>query len=331
MRRRSPHIRHVAALAVAGACLLAACGEGGEDEGLPPLGPLKPIRAQADFVTPLDHYMPTPRQRAVIATAKSELTARCMEKMGFTGYPVDSYAAQAEIPLHGNTFGVFDEDIARRHGYTPSFNDALMAQNTDIELRFAEWSSPAISEALNGRARPRSLPSAGEAPVPEEVPVGGCEGAAAKELYGYVGASPPTTLVNWIETLQMQAGGRAMNDPRMKAPTEAWSRCMKDRGYDFATPTDSNNTLGGEQTDHDTAVKGALADVRCKWSSGFIDTQVALVAAYENQVIEKNAERLQTSLDERKRLLAAIAQRGLGRIREPLTVEDGPAGGGAGG
>ena len=311
-----PHVLLAAALVVLAAT--AGCSDAGEQTGAPALGPLPQIRSQADLVLPLDHYLPSPRERAVLATARSELTARCMEELGFTGYPVDSYAAQTQVPLHGNDFGVFDETNARTYGFGASFETALLAQSADLETRFAKWDSADARAARGGAVSsdPNAAVGKGAAPTVAGVPAGGCEAEGPRRLYAFIGATAPPDL-GWIDTLQGNAFAQAAQDERLRPVTEGWSRCMKDQGYDYATPSDANNDPRWiEPSGVEESKRVAVADVRCKWSSGYIDTYVGLVAAYEQRLVEKNAERLQDALDTRKKLLSAVAAQGLGRIRE---------------
>lgn len=309
----------LAALALALGAGVSGCGDrSAATDSRPALGALPHVRSQADLVLPMDHYLPSPRDRAVLATARSELTAQCMARLGFTGYPVDSFAAQTEVPLHGNDFGVLDEANARRFGFKASFEQPLLAQSDDISRRFAAWGSPEVRAALQGSsARPTAV--AGQrVPAAAGIPEGGCQAEGPRELYGFVGARVPPDL-GWMDTLAATAFGAATQDPRLAPVTAAWSRCMKEAGYDYATPGDSNSDPrwddGNGGGDIAGGKRAALADVHCKWSSGYLDTYVALVGAYERQVVEQNAERLQDGLDLRQRLLAAAAAHGLGRIR----------------
>ena len=169
---------------------LAGCGGSSAASTLPPLGPLPTIRHESDIVLPLDHYLRSQHERAVLATATSELTARCMERLGFTGYPVESFEADEAVPRHGNTYYVLDDAIARESAYAPSFMPILLRASDELVRSHQRFSSPEARGAFNGTegSGPAGLKGTTK---PSGTPAGGCSAEGRRELYALVGEPEP--------------------------------------------------------------------------------------------------------------------------------------------
>jgi hypothetical protein len=301
---------------VAVLAVLVGCGSG--DSSAPEqvgLDPLPTIRSYDDIVLPLDSYRGSKTDRVIMETAREELTAECMESLGYSGYPVSDLRAQALVPTHGNTFGIVSEEDARTHGFAPSWAAALEQESAETVERFAEW--PGGAE-LSGTTPQGSSPVSQSpmASTPGGIPPGGCLEEGRRKLFALGGGEPPEQF--WFDMLEGKAFVAATEDPRMVPVTEAFARCIRARGYDFDDPAsmaddDRYYVPPGEEFTA-AARDAALAAVACKHESRYTDTLVALTAAFQEDVIEENAEALTRYREVRDEIMAAIREQGLGTL-----------------
>ena len=300
--------------------LLAACGRAEPAAGPPPLGPLPTVRTDADIVLPLDRYTLDWHDRIVLETAREQLGARCQAALGLPGYPVSDLRPYALQPRHGNVFGLYSEQVARQDGLRPAWVSALDRQGRDTIRRFAPWSGPRVQFALHGSdASPsRASPSA-RATAPSRaprfnrtVPRGGCAAQSFRALYGLSAAKPIDSY--WLGNLQGQAVRDSSRDARLVPAAAAWTKCMTAAGYPGSSPGGFSDDPGLVRASGTAQRKAALADVRCTWSSRFVDTWVALTAAYEQRQVATNRARLLRDYTLRITVLRAVHEHGLGRL-----------------
>jgi hypothetical protein len=297
--------------------LLTGCGAS-TDDGLPEIGTLPTVRSQADIVLPIDHYQGTKREGVMVETAFEELIAECMAERGFAGYPVRDLTAHTLMPRHDNQFGLVSESEAAEFGFTPPWAAALEAESAADSERFAGWSGGDIDIALNGSAPKPAGPGDAttdgdgeQAGLEPDLQSDGCRSAGHRELYDLAGTDPLDRW--WADQHQGRTVAAAFEDPRMLPVKEAWSACMKERGYDYLDRSDA----GGDErwlVDPEAEKAAAVASVQCTHESRYVDTWVALATAYQEQVIEENAERFAAERAGRDALLTAIRSRGLGTI-----------------
>jgi len=149
-------------------------------------------------------------------------------------------------------------------------------------------------------------------PVPRAT-LRSCNETATRQL----GGKPTADLLPLIR----EAGQLAGSDPRRVAPGQAWVSCMKKEGHTYSGEGDpvTEFVMGGQQNTVSTGAAAwgkrisereiavARAGAACQEKSRNIDTQVALLTAYERQALDEHADlasRYQRDLD---RLLARAA------------------------
>jgi hypothetical protein len=273
------------------------------------------IRSYDDIVLPLDGYRGSMSEQAIAATAREELTARCMEALGYEGYPVSDLTYLTLEPLHGNTFGIVSEAQARETGFTPAWiREAELGGELNLE-RFDGWpGGVALSGGTGGG--PTGIGVAPATSGSDGVPEGGCYEEGRRNLYALADAEPPE--LAWFDLLEGKAFAAATQDPRMTQVTKAFSLCIQKRGYDYDEPLDAEDDdrwyvpAGEELT---PAVRdAALAVVGCKHESRYTDTLVAITAELQQETIEENAEQLTYFSEARERIMTAIREQGLGTL-----------------
>lgn len=237
-----------------------------------------------DIVMPLDAYVDGAAGR-VVANATEILVGECMRRKGFA-YQADLAAGDGSIVQHSGDYGLTDATVAATEGYPSGAKraEALIATA-------AKRPSDAYLMALQGFVRP----SLGEAHPP------GCQDEAFEQL-----RSDDLKRVDFelVGRLGLEAKQRAAADPRVLEAIRAWSSCMKDAGFSFATPVEAMNA-GWPRDPTPREIATATADVRCKEKADLVRIWLTAEAAYQAELVAQNEE----ALAEVKRLNAERVRR----------------------
>lgn len=232
---------------------LAACGSATQEPAPPavPLGPAVPVTpavpaGQLDL--PFDGYRPTFAEETEIQRARTVLARACLRARAVRLEVPDDVREPGLLDLTPNLrrYGVVDETTATHFGY----HFPRTARETRRQQDNERWSA-SLTE-------PQRMALFGE---------GGCTDQADAEL----------TVVD--DAFFVDADFRSLRtsgaDPRVVAATAAWRTCMAGRGYDYADP---NAAISDPRWHLDAPaipaaeVDTAMADVRCKASTGFVET-----------------------------------------------------------
>jgi hypothetical protein len=261
-------------LVVGALCALAACS--GAERATPTARrpPIRLVRITTDaqVITPAVALLPNATQDTKILLAYDTLLSRCVAASGqtFAMSPSD----------RPDWITIFTQPFAGVQPFGP-VNPRRMAQF--------------------GFHDPVANPSGGEhvayvgTPTPREV-ILSCDTSVTRSLGG-----PPTAD---IRPLIADAGAQAGSDPRRAGPRRAWVDCMKQRGYAYQSDGDpiTEFEMDGEKNSTGTAISGwsshissreiavADADAACQQSSRNVDTQVALLTAYESAALDQHPE-----------------------------------------
>jgi hypothetical protein len=247
------------ALVLAGAT--AGCGAVTDAAPEPPLGPIPRITEVAQIHLPIDDYGQSSDQFDIFNKAAGLLADACLRRAGFE--PPGSSPAPQEESRYVRLFGVMELGTARARGYLPA---------------------PQLptSDDVGGAPAPGSLGRV----------VSDCQGEVRSTLSQGVTTRGDSDL--WQGSAG-QAEDLARADSRTALADKDWSACMRERGYDYGSPLApvQNRTFYGEDPASPTQVATAVADVECKTSTNYIGRAVAVQAAYQARLIDKNAEALQ--------------------------------------
>ena len=258
---------------------------------------------------PLDAYVMTSRDRAVLSYAEEILTARCMRERGFD-YPVPRLDAVVEYVRadwdlsNSRWFGIVDVGQASEYGYgdppvTPSLRYRPATQEEQRALTGDVMAPPGSSTPSSLGPAPTSTPSAPVRPA-------GCIDVARAELSG---ADAQQVLVAPLaDTLKVQATFRAQAKPRYFHVLEDWGACMRQKGYEITNPAKPGlspafrsaitSRAPGEPAPK-AEVALALADIGCKEKVNLVQRLMALINEESATLAESNA----VALDEQQDLI----------------------------
>jgi hypothetical protein len=293
----------VGALAVVAIAAMAACSP---SKAVPPetaLGEPEITKSPAAVDVqalrlPLDTYRLIPEERLMVARARALLFQRCMQRFGFRVELPDPGPA-GPGGANARRYGLVDEPSATKYGYHPPPS---------------EDHAPALREPSLGPAERAVASGQGPSRVgAHEVPMGGCNGEAARML---VDGAPEPVNPRLVENLTIESSDRSERDSRLLAGFSAWSGCMERAGYHYRSPWDVNDDPMF-QTEHptDREIATATADVRCKKEVKLIDLWAAVDSAYQEWAIDQHREQLgivrrnlDVTIGNAKRLLSEAAR-----------------------
>lgn len=263
---------------------LTACA--GSPEGEPALDPS--IVAGADphgVPAPLERYRLDEADVEVINRARELVGNECMRRFGFA--PATGWA-QPPFDAHAYTFwsryGLWDP-VSADTGYLPP------AHFDEPRPRVPPFTGDA------GRVHAGKVKEYRGRPVPE----GGCAGQAHRVVAESWRAAEG--IPNLVEKLDGEALERSLGDSRVLPLLDLWRECMSERGWDYedvTSPflhwsqasrrgTDKIVELGDITGDEK---RSARDDIACKKSTGLLGTWLAADVAYQQEIVQRERERL---------------------------------------
>lgn len=283
----------LAAVLVTAALATASCSNGGSTQTGSPkaVGPSLPppsvtatpsVSNLNNVSLPLDRYTTTVDEFVDLDFASKLMAADCMKGFGITWNPGTRLALDA-LRDRTNRLGLVDEAVAKRAGY---HIDPLHA--ADYAPR-DQQNNPKLTDDQGATL---TGPGPGQQAA-KNVPKGGCIGEGRRQIGWNLDED------QWLEDLTNTAVDRTFADARARKVTAAWSACMQESGYRYDKPDDANNDLRWWKNDKAPASKAeintAVADVRCKKKVHYLDQMTAILTAYQQQIVEANAERLEAA------------------------------------
>ncbi|MFF3212484.1 hypothetical protein ACFYYB_17670 [Streptomyces sp. NPDC002886] len=287
--------------------VLAGCSDpdgGGSAQGEPKLGEVAVAPATASISLPLDAYTDTDAETARMGQVQQRLLSRCMARYGFPYEEVrTSGAAGAQGPegRHRALFGAVDAEFAAAHGY-----DTTAGKGRPVKPPAKPLSESATlvmhgerPGGQQGAEQPPDAASEEEAAqvdsgidvAGQKVPPGGCIREAYRKLY-----APTKGSVDLLFPfgLASEAHERSKGDSRVVAVLGNWSACMEKSGYTgLKDPYEVVQKLGLEaDPGGPKAVVAAKADVACKREVNLVGIWAAVEKAYQQRLVEEQAETL---------------------------------------
>ncbi|MHA5047931.1 hypothetical protein [Streptomyces sp. SD15] len=300
--------RRSAVVVLVAMAALSGCGGLGSASAEPDLGsvPTPSSLDPAKISTPLDAYLSTPEENYTLKKARILLVNQCMRQLGYPDNPQPLGAYTGKAYLEHSEFQVAPVSQVEQYGYESPQDENTQGQSA--EATYTKKTTKLQGQLLSGRIATFNG---------KTVPKGGCEGEALRTLTK--GATTPQEITmpdgskagageggfgeGYAEMMVSSARGKAMtkvrSDSRYEKSTAEWSDCMKSQGYEYDTPTEPRNDKRWSDTSQvgKAETTTAVADMRCKQKVNYLGIGVALVSAYEKQVIEENAEILQDAKD----------------------------------
>ncbi|ARF83315.1 hypothetical protein ACIG0C_33305 [Kitasatospora aureofaciens] len=245
-----------------------------------------PSAAPTDLSTlrlPIEQYVLTPAENAELTHATWVLAADCIQHHGIT-FPTPAaltgLRSGSEVPRR---YGPADPAAAAKYGYhNPPAPDGNNVPTDNLS----------------------SLPTA------QRTTVFSCHQDAQTRLTG--GATFGSSPIG--EQINSRSYTKAADDDRVKAAFTAWSACMKNAGYTYASPIDAYNDphWQGTSTAGQQEIATAQADIACKQQTNLIGTWYAVDAAYQQQQIHAHQSELDRDRTAEQQQLTA-ARKALGQ------------------
>lgn len=282
----------VGAIVVVG--MLDASAGAAQDE--PELGALPHIESYDDVVFPLDSYHLPPEQRIALASADDILVRDCMRRFDFDfELPVRTVEPELE---KNRVIGLVDADEAAQFGYRPPWYAEYSQRVNEAKSEQVKWPDEMMDVLY------------GEGPVKVngvDVPEGGCN-AEARQLLGRNAVGEPGD-ENFIIRLEWMSGELAQKDSRLKAAFASWSDCMRDAGYSYQDPWQANGDPAfAEEKASAYEIEVATTDVDCRNKHNVNGIWVAVRTAYQNRLIEANADALRQHDSEKDKQVQPAAE-----------------------
>ncbi|MEU7065263.1 hypothetical protein [Streptomyces sp. NPDC046161] len=309
--------------ALLAAVLLAGCSDAGARSGggEPELGPVDVNPATASLSLPMDAYMDTEADALRMGRVQEGLVARCMARYGFTYEgvtAVERTPAGAAEDRHAYLFGLADPARAAAHGYDKTAGVGKPAKPPSPKLSDSAYTvlhGEPPGGGQGGRQAPDALNEEDASRLDSgievggrKVPAGGCGREGYRRLY-----APTKDSVDLLFPfgLSGEAHDRSKGDSRVVDVLRRWSACMDKSGYTgIKTPYEVveklglQSDLGGAK-----AVSAAKADVACKREVNLVGIWYAVEKAYQQRLVEENAETLalyKRQRDARFKLAASV-------------------------
>lgn len=264
-----------------------------------------------DRPLPLDNYMPTAEQLRVFGSAYDQLISSCMHRFGFASWSSDAAGgvvlpSASALRLSGH-YGVQSMDQARTFGYHGNGgggNGDGKGGGSGPSPTLMEW------QALMGsRSMAEKFGPGGQRVNGQVVPDHGCVGEAYTALTGSADGSKAFGDPQFAFGLMVTALARSEQDSRVRAVFAKWSQCMRDSGYDYPTPLDppADRRWAGTAEPTQREIQTAVADQRCRARYNVVGVWYAVDRAFEEQVVEANAERLRSIKEDLENQMKAAA------------------------
>jgi hypothetical protein len=215
----------------------------------------------------------------LIENAKIVLINRCMKRLG-SNYSAPS--PEGPIFQASRRYGVVDVETAATHGYhMPRVESGSVSNKSrnltakERELMFGVGNQPKDAQGRD-----------------VEASAGGCIGEAELKI---AGGKKPETAIGLAQNVDTESYAISLKDPLLSKAFNAWSGCMKDRGYEYDSPltaiSDPRFQEMSEPSEREKRV--AVADVHCKRETKLIEIWSKIEREAQSAMIRKNAKTLQ--------------------------------------
>ncbi|MEW1909378.1 hypothetical protein AB0442_13115 [Kitasatospora sp. NPDC085895] len=277
---------------------LAGCSSSGLPvaEAVPTTQSPSALPASADLHLPIEPYLFSEAETAKLTRAGAVLRKACMQRFG-----LDYAISPADPPTGPRTFmdrryGLTDPAEAAANGY--HLGDRDPRTHPVRPPQFSAEQQQVLTGHLPGKTGTdeTNLQVNG---VP--VPPGGCYDEAKRGLAGSGDLGPSSV----AQQANFQTFKASMSVAQVTKAFEAWSGCMRNRGYSYPNPMDAigdRRFLGDSPTPLE--LQAAAADVICKQQVHLIDTWFAVEASLQKELIARQQAEFTAALAAKTEQLA---------------------------
>jgi hypothetical protein len=267
--------------------IIGGGGGGGGSRPRITVPPIPPARSSLTVSMPLEAYQAiSTQQQEVLAQASNLITERCMTAKGFddtspASAPFSNVTSLEAIEIGGA--GLTSGSQAKTFGFAHPKGPGLGTAGGPAIIGYVGVSF--FGNALKvGKAYTQALlgfsPGFGGAPGSHE----SCLQQGSQAVYGSANGTPASDPVPQIA---QQSVGFTASDPRIHAAERAWSACMARRYYHYSSPSQVEDRHWPTPP-HKAEIRTAVADVRCKTQTNFLNTWLAVEAGYQAALIGRN-------------------------------------------
>ncbi|MFD6997339.1 hypothetical protein ACFWA5_13895 [Streptomyces mirabilis] len=239
-----------------------------------------PGKTDFTYRLPIAAYSYSQADYEMIESAEQILARDCMKRFRLSYQPAkDSSPAVTS----DRRYGLSDMNDAARYGYR------LPPQPAVTEPKLTEDEIKVLYGSRNfgsGEKKSEKLKYQGK-----EVPETGCLGSSIKNFGKPYEYPTGVTAASNIATDSYRA---SLRDPEVKSVFAQWSACMKQKGYDYASPMDPLGSPAfskGRVTTKEK--KTAMTDMRCKQSTNLLESWLDVESKIQKKMIQKNIKVLQ--------------------------------------
>ncbi|MCK2220239.1 hypothetical protein MF672_041540 [Actinomadura sp. ATCC 31491] len=246
--------------------VLLAAGCAHPRQAAAPAGQPPEVSAEARALRfPLDAYTLSRLDIQTVEYAEDLLTRACMRGAGLDWELLPPPARVDTDPLHRRRYGVIEPEVAARYGYH------LPPLAADQRAREQVW------------RRRETLPPAQRRAAYGDDGQGGCRQTARTRL----AAGVPALDQQWLNGFIGDTFAASQRVPAVVAAFDAWSRCMKARGFGYRTPLDAAADPAWSRYPQagPGELAAATADVGCKRATGLVATWSAADEAVQLRAI----------------------------------------------
>ncbi|MFJ1708007.1 hypothetical protein [Kitasatospora sp. NPDC088346] len=237
------------------------------------------LPASADPHLPIETYLFSEAETEKLAGAGAVLRKACLQRFGL------DYAVSPAGPQTGprtftdRRYGVTDQAEVAANGYhlgdrDPRTHPVHPTQFSAEQQQVLTGHLPGKTGADDTKFEVNGVP----------VPPGGCYEEAKRGLAGS-GELGPSSVAQQANFQTFKASTSA---PQVTQAFEAWSGCMRNKGYSYPSPMDAISDprfLGDSPTPLEIQV--ATADVTCKQQVDLIATWLAVEASLQKELIAR--------------------------------------------
>ena len=261
--------------------------------GTPPV-----IQSEAEFPLPLDAYRPTDDYGLKVTWAVNQKARDCLRRYGLDMPKAEGAVPAVRVPGLAlvRAWGVADPARAATYGYgfAPVPGDDGSSLDPPESQPYRDMNKTEFSVYSGTATAHNGLP----------VPEGGCL-QEAHRILGYTGAFYGDD----VQMLLQQALKYTLRDSRVKAVTLQWHDCMRRAGFSYASPQQASADPAWQHKTTAREIATAQADVTCKQQTNLLGIGLTVQAAYEQQLIDRNAAALaplRTRLTELEKNVAKV-------------------------
>lgn len=254
------------------------------------------------YANPLDPVMfPDADEQATITTALERHIAACMADEGFTYHPGDAVPRRRGAEDAQYTYSVTDPKDAAHYGFHPA------SWVHDEQAGHRDSTRPeGYDEALLGRTDAKAVTDDDGTVIATYDP----DSCAGRAMDGITpGWAEQDRLVDVAAGILLEVSDAVEEDEDVRAAQAAWSACLADEGYDYASPMDANNDERfATPLPTVEEIPVAIASATCQHESGLLRTWSRVRAELTQSALDDHPDLVTRWLE----LQAAAAERARG-------------------